>query len=363
MKKVFFTVACMAILTVGTTIFVGCSKENSNETNGNTFIPLPKSATVSDQLANAIVAYYGACDNAYRTNSSTFLDACNNEDVAAFLNITGISESLLDTYKTFALQKLEEFMNSQPNHSFDETICTSCSTNALYQIGEFVSKSSGNSATIVSAIITSFDCQRLIDCIYCFKNVESSSLFSANVSACLGNYVCNDLFKDCTLGSFSYDDNAIKFDINKDVFKSVLEKYLSQIEKTTIIVEEVDIIDAKPLDPNYKACLEISYFDAESGTSTKLAAIIEKENNEADGNTLYRPKRSDRNTYTVSCKSSECGQGQCSIVYDSHGIPSDCSTCPKTCTKEIGATVNTTTFWDVLIAICVAIASVGHMLK
>ena len=33
MKKTFISVACMAILTVGTTVFVGCSKENENSVN------------------------------------------------------------------------------------------------------------------------------------------------------------------------------------------------------------------------------------------------------------------------------------------------------------------------------------------
>ncbi len=362
-KKMALAIACMAILAVGTTVFVGCSKENENRTDENTFVPLPKSATASDQFANAIIAYYDACDNAYRANSSVFLDACNSEDVVAFFNTTGISEELLDTYKTSALQKLEEFMNDNPNHSFDDTLCASCSTNTLSRIGEFVSQSSGNSATIISAIVTSFDCQQLIDCIYCFREVESSSVFSVNISACLGNYICNHLVKECTLGSFSHDDNTIKFDIDKDVFRGVLEEYLSQIENAIIVVEEVDIIDANPLDLNYKACLEISYFNTENGESTKLATVIDKETNEENGTIIYKSKSSKGNSYSVKCKSSECGQGQCTVVFDSHGVPIDCTNCSKSCSKEITTTVNTTSFWDILIAVCEAIAAVGPMVK
>ena len=362
-KKMALAIACGAILTIGATVFVGCSKEDSSRTNENTFIPLPKSATASDQFANAIIAYYNACDNAYLTNSSAFLDACNNENVATFLNVTGISDELLDTYKTSALQKLEEFMNDHPNHSFDNTICASCSTNALSQIGEFVSQSSGNSATIISAIVTSFNCQQLIDCIYCFSGEESSSLFSKNVSACLGNYICNHLVKERTLGSYSHSDNTIKFDIDKDVFRNVLEKNLSQIENATIAVEEVDIIDANPLDPNYKACLQINYFNTENGKSTKLAVVIEKEIDEINGDILYKTKSSDGNSYSVSCESTDCGQGQCSIVFDSHGIPIDCTTCPNTCNKKITTTVNTTSFWDIFIAVCEVIATIGPLMK
>lgn len=362
-RKITLAIACMAILAVGTTVFIGCKKEDSYSKNESTFNPLPKSATASEQFANAIIAYYDACDNAYQANSSAFLDACNDEDIETFLNIIGVSEELLDTYKTSALQKLEEFIKDNPNHSFDETICTSCSTNALSQIGEFVSQSSGNSATIISAIVTSFDCQRLIDCIYCFREVESSSLFSINISACLGSYICNDLLEKSTLGSFSHEDNTIIFDIDKDVFKSVLEKYLSQIENATIVVEEVDIIDANPLDSDYKACLEISYFNTENGESTKLATVIDKETNEENGTIIYKSKSSKGNSYSVKCKSSECGQGQCSVVYDSQGVPTDCTSCPKTCSKEITTTVNTVSFWDILIAVCEAIAAVGPMVK
>ncbi|MBR5831337.1 MAG: hypothetical protein IKY79_01840 [Bacteroidales bacterium] len=362
-RKMTLAIACMAILAVGITVFVGCKKEDSYTKKESTFVPLPKSATASDQFANAIIAYYDACDNAYRANSSSFLDACNNEDIATFLNITGISEDLLNTYKTSALQKLEEFMNDQPDHSFDEAICTSCATNALSQIGEFVSQSSGNSATIISAIVTSFDCQQIIDCIYCFKDVESSSLFSANISACLGSYICNDLVEKSTLGSFSHEDNTIKFDIDKENFRSVLEVYLSQIENAIIVVEEVDIIDANPLDPTYKACLQINYFNTENGESTKLATVIDKETNEENGTIIYKSKSSKGDGYSVKCKSSECGQGQCTVVFDSHGVPIDCTSCPKACNKEITADVNTVSFWDILIAVCEAIAAVGPMVK
>lgn len=361
-KKMALAIACMAILAVGITVFVGC-KEDSYTKKESTFVPLPKSATASDQFANAIIAYYAACDNAYRTDSSEFLSACNSEDVATFLNVTGISDDLLETYKTSALHKLEEFMADYPNHGFDDTICTSCSTNALSQIGEFVSQSSGNSATIITAIITSFNCQQLIDCIHCFREVESSSLFSANISACLANYICNDLLKRNILGSYSHNDNTIKFDIDKDVFRGVLEKSLSKIENATIVVEEVDIIDAKPLDPTYKACLQINYFNTENGESTKLATVIDKETNEENGTIIYKSKSSKGNSYSVKCKSSECGQGQCTVVFDSHGVPIDCTSCPKTCNKEITANVNTFSFWDIFIAVCEAIAAVGPIGK
>lgn len=162
--------------------------------------------------------------------------------------------------------------------------------------------------------------------------------------------------------SYTKGSDSIAFEIPKDQIIAVMENYISSIIGE-VVIEDVKIVDNQPFNPEYNACLEIELFNVEQGASSKISAIIVKQINTNGESVSYKSNNQGGKSQVVTCSSDNCGQGECKVMYDSHGTPEDCTNCKKTCHKTISSSDSTPGFWDVVIAVCMAIASVGPIIK
>lgn len=361
MKKYIWAIAAV-IMVAGTITFVVCNNDNNNNQIVNPSYVSAKGGSTLDQLRNVMVAYYTACDSAYQADSTTFLSACANNDTTNFLKVTGISSEMLSAYRSLALQELEDFIKDNPSFKPDENPCTSCSYNALPRLGALASATSGHMVALAPFKIGGNDRQRLANCISWCEMMTTPCGMTACLSACMGEYKYDLFANNQVIASYTKGNDCIAFDIPKDQIMSVMETYISSIFGE-VVIEDIKIIDEQPLNIEYNACMEIDFFNVEKGTSSKISAIIVKEIDATGESVSYKSNNQGGKSQVVNCTSDNCGQGECKVMYDSHGTPEDCTNCKKACHKSISSSDSTPGFWDVVIAICIAIASVGPIIK
>ena len=206
MKKSFkfFAVAIIAcIMVAGAITVISCSKDSETKQTIHPSYLSTKGGSTLNQLQNVMAAYFAACDSAYQADSATFLTVCANNDTINFLKVTGISAELLSTYRTLALQELEDFVKDNPTFKPDENPCTSCSYNALPRLAAIASATSGHMAALIPFKIGGNDRQRLANCISWCEIMTTPCGMSACLSACMGEYNFE------TYGNILYPMNTI----------------------------------------------------------------------------------------------------------------------------------------------------------
>ena len=149
-KKMALAIACGAILAVGTTVFVGCSKENENSTNLNEpQILKSESAPNYDEYfaksMSILDTIHLACCNAYLNDNISFLDACNSNDTEKFFSLIGFTEDEIISFQNIISEEYENFIADFPEYEdTDEDYCDDCVEKGLSVLGDVISTNDGN---------------------------------------------------------------------------------------------------------------------------------------------------------------------------------------------------------------------------
>lgn len=184
MKKCIWAIAAV-IMVAGTITFVACNKDNDTNHVVNPSYVSVKEDSILKQFRSVIVAYYAACDSAYRADSTTFLSICANNDTTNFYKVTGISSEMLRTYRAIMLQELEACLNNNPNFKPDEKDCLTCSDSALVKIGRIEHATKGQMANAITSNDL-IDLRSLWDTLaYCHQNSSTKRITSC-ISAVMG---------------------------------------------------------------------------------------------------------------------------------------------------------------------------------
>ena len=121
-KSIIIAAMAVAVITLG--IITACSKENrvANEE----FAPAMKSP-VDQMLQHHVRTIWHLTDLALRTNPDAVMAAAHEEDIQAFMQITGISEKLMSDMAELALVRVAEGGEVEPTYP----ACSDCEHSAL----------------------------------------------------------------------------------------------------------------------------------------------------------------------------------------------------------------------------------------
>ena len=191
MKKIIFAITGAAMM-VAATILYSCNKEErttmTDAGQSSTLVTKGNTQTLS-LLQQNMVAVYAACDRAYTNDSVSFIKACEENDTAMFLKLTGISDSLLDSYRKQAMREAKEYAASNPEFRPEEGPCKECSKDALLKIGKIVAITHGNTASLAQKPIDGNNRIYLEHCILNCKTMETAYGMAASISACMGEHL------------------------------------------------------------------------------------------------------------------------------------------------------------------------------
>ena len=144
------------------------------------------------------------------------------------------------------------------------------------------------------------------------------------------------------IATFSEKDGQVAMQVDEDTYRNELKNNLAE-EFGAVEIETLRIVDSKPLDKEYHACLEVVFYSVDSNSTTRMATLLQKE--VKDGITEYRDNSNGDEQQQVCCTSSDCGESECAIEYDKHGMPTDCTSCSEHCSKYIKAETHHSRGW------------------
>lgn len=147
LKKI--ALMAIAIMTTATIVFVACSKEENKIVDSQQESIQKNLNDIYDgyfentlQILNNI---YYLCDSVYQEDSLAILSACNENNLAVFYNLLGLSEIEINNYSDIIGQDITDFMDAYPEYSTSTyTGCSECSASALSNIGNALSATNGH---------------------------------------------------------------------------------------------------------------------------------------------------------------------------------------------------------------------------
>lgn len=245
MKKYIWSItACIMI--VGAITIVACSKDNEHNHDSQYTAYSSKGSSTLNQLRNVLVAYYAACDSAYQADSTAFLAVCSNNDTASFLNITGISVEMVESFCSYVLQDLNSFLLVNSSFVPEHTPSNESFVFPLQNIGSIESTTSGHMADLIPSNIAE-DVHRLIlSNAYNIQTMESHFTMAACMAANIGDYyklnyslykLRNALYIFNTACDSAYQSDSILFD--KICKEADLDRFDKMIGVTTSLLNEI----------------------------------------------------------------------------------------------------------------------------
>ena len=145
-----FAIACVAILVMGATVFIGCSKEDSNSDNlnGSQILKSESAPNYDEYFANSMSildTIHLACCNAYQNDNTSLLDACNANDAEKFFSLIGFTEDEIISFQNIISEEYDNFIADYPEYEdTDEDYCSDCVEKGLSVLGDVISTNNGN---------------------------------------------------------------------------------------------------------------------------------------------------------------------------------------------------------------------------
>ncbi|MBP3764030.1 MAG: hypothetical protein J6I49_09185 [Bacteroidales bacterium] len=183
MKKHILAIAA-AIVVAGTITFIACNKDNDTNQIVNPSYVSAKGGMTLEQLRNAMVAYYAACDRAYQDDSTTFLSVCANSDMTNFLTITGLTSEAITDYQTLALSENEDYINKHPNLIKEVIQRFSCQEYPLPRLGKLASQTNGHLSALIPESAVEINRDHLNSIIYACR-CDNPHIMAARISSSL----------------------------------------------------------------------------------------------------------------------------------------------------------------------------------
>lgn len=144
-----------------------------------------------------------------------------------------------------------------------------------------------------------------------------------------GNFHEKNLNGDNYIAKYNIKKKSFDFSFKVDEFKKAFEDSIKAEYGKTILVEDFFVVDSIPEDTNYIGTIEFSYYNVDKDVTTRTAFILLKE--KKDGEIIYYISKPAK----VHCQSSKCGEGECILKRDAHGVPYDCTSCKNECKKVV----------------------------
>ena len=130
MKKNNLVAISFAFVAAVAGIFIACTKEAEPAT------PLMSKSIAADeaQLDEMFRSFWAHCDYAYEEKHEMFFEACMDEDMDGFLDVTGLQRDFIRQMTSIANGIIEERLREDPNLLDDVEVCETCGQASLMDI-------------------------------------------------------------------------------------------------------------------------------------------------------------------------------------------------------------------------------------
>ena len=279
MRKIIFA-SITAFMMAGIIVSVACDKDREASTLAvnSSFLP-DKVSTTSNQLRNAILAFYSACDRAYQDDSTAFLSICDNNDTADFIRVTGVSCQMLLDFQTLVLQEVESISALNPTYTPGENINKEYANSPLSTIGALSGATSGHLSDLYPSSLTEYDYYNMMDAILMYAEEDSPFVITTSICALLGAYFTetsqdylNDELVVAEMDGELEEGMSLPLTFNETLFKQKYETALDTMTGDKWVAEEVKTY-LYINDDEYVPILHVSAYNAVKEYSSNLYIV------------------------------------------------------------------------------------------
>ena len=331
MKKIGSAITTISML-AGILVAVACDKDREASTLSvnNSFCPY-KVSTISNQLRNAMMAFYSACDRAYHNDSTAFLSICDNNDTADFIRVTGVSSQMLLDFQALVLQELENFCALNPTYTPGENNHKEYANSPLSTIGALSGATSGHLSDLYPSSLTEYDYYNMMDAILMYAEEDSPFVITTSICALLGAYFTetsqdylNDELVVAEMDGELEEGLSLPLTFNETLFKQRYETALGEMTGNKWVAEEVKVYLHEHED-ELVPVLKIAAYNADKEYGSSLF-IVTNTSFILDGNVAIVG----RSSLVLECiGSGACADWNGGCNLDLTGIP-DCTNCTTT---------------------------------
>lgn len=156
-NKKLAALSAIGLFSMSGITFVACDKDNTEPANDSrTEVVTEKSANANiyELVKDATLDICYKIDAAYIDNPELFRTICESEDIEAFMNLTGITESEIEAYEYIINTAYEIQLSENPefDNELEDDNCIECTSNPLTKLYNITSEAQaqGGIGTIVS---------------------------------------------------------------------------------------------------------------------------------------------------------------------------------------------------------------------
>lgn len=130
MKKINLVAISFAFVAAVAGTFIACTKEAEPAT------PLMSKSIAADeaQLDEMFRSFWAHCDYAYEEKHEAFFEACMDDDMGEFLDVTGLQGSYIEQMTSLAISIIEKKQDEDPEYLKDVEDCETCGQASLQDI-------------------------------------------------------------------------------------------------------------------------------------------------------------------------------------------------------------------------------------
>ena len=194
MKKNNLVAITFAFAAAVAGIFIACTKEAEPAT------PLMSKgvAVYEAQLDEMFRSFWAHCDYAYEEKHEMFFEACMDEDMDGFLDVTGLQRDFIRQMTSIANGIIEERLREDPNLLDDVEVCETCGQASLMDIYHNIAEINTLRSSILDmdpSYADSIVCKlppEKDECMYRCKNFSYTSekmLYNCYINCLLGSII------------------------------------------------------------------------------------------------------------------------------------------------------------------------------
>ena len=206
MKKINLVAISFAFVAAVAGTFIACTKEAEPAT------PLMSKSIADDeaQLDEMFRSFWAHCDYAYEEKHEAFFEACMDDDMGEFLDVTGLQERDIEQMTSLAISIIEKKQGEDPEYLKDVEVCETCGQASLMDIYHNIAEIN----TLRSSILDMDP--SYADSIVCMLPPENDEcMYRCKNLLRLVDKKLNNCYINCLLGSVITDFHRVKENLMK----------------------------------------------------------------------------------------------------------------------------------------------------
>ena len=206
MKKINLVAISFAFVAAVAGTFIACTKEAEPAT------PLMSKSIAADeaQLDEMFRTFWAHCDYAYEEKHEAFFEACMDDDMGEFLDVTGLQERDIEQMTSLAISIIEKKQGEDPEYLKDVEVCETCGQASLQDIYYNIAE-----INTLRKEILDMD-PSYADSIVCMLPPEKDEcMYRCRNFSCISEKAMYNCYINCLLGSIIPDLHLIKENLMK----------------------------------------------------------------------------------------------------------------------------------------------------